>query len=176
MYASNHMHERPSASIRRLTTWIYHVRASWYVSTFVYMGKVPASPSKLQTAFLSCACLIVWMTCVCMDEAPASPSKLQTPFVLCVFNCMDDMRMHGWGACGYEYVLCVIARMASICMGNASGRICMLLVFYDGTLFTMCNKDYSLHAMKYALTSCMCGVCVYAESRHMRACRRCDND
>lgn len=36
------------------------------------------------------------------------------------------MRMHGWGACGYEYALCVIARMASICMGNASGRICML--------------------------------------------------
>ena len=61
-----------TASICRLPTWICDACACWYVFTVcAYMGKEPASTSRLLTQFVLCECKIVWITCACTGETPA---------------------------------------------------------------------------------------------------------
>lgn len=107
-----------------------------------------------QHQFVICARLGMYLD-VYMGKAPASSSTLQTPFTFCV---------------------CIIVWMTCVCMDEAPvamNMLCVWLHVWHPYAWVMRLGESACYEICPHILHVWC-VCVYAESRSMRACRRCD--
>jgi hypothetical protein len=120
-------------------------RVLYVFTVCTYMGKAPASTSKLLTPFVLCVCVIVLITCVWKGKA--SSSKLPIPHVLCA---------------------CMIVCVVYVCMDEAPAnlKIAQPQAWMMHPRVSACydTRPHLLHVC----------VFVYAETRRMIACRCCN--